>query len=291
MRSLKRRVLAVFMASAVAGCASGPMSPRETGALTGAAVGVGSGALIGSAAGGTVEGALIGGAVGAVAGAIIGDSVQARQQRAARDAALAEELRRRDLDARGTERGVVVNLPDVLFEFGRAELAPGARRAAATIADVLQSPGVAWRQVAVEGHTDSIGTEQSNQALSERRADAVADALVSRGVAGQRIMIRGLGEVYPVAANVYGDGRDNPAGRAQNRRVEVVILSEGAGQPQAQPTQYQQQPVYQQQPGYQQQPVYQQQPGYPQQPVYQQPGYPQGPPGGGYPGQPPPYGY
>jgi len=267
--------LVATFAMATAGCVSGPMTPRESGALTGAAIGAGSGAIIGSASGGTAEGALIGGAVGAIAGAIIGDSVQAQQQRAARDQQLAEQLRSQNVEAYGSDRGVVVRLPDVLFEFGRSELTRDARRKIGGISNVLNSPDVAWRQLSIEGHTDSIGSEQANNQLSERRARSVADALVSLRVAPQRLTVQGFGEAYPVAPNVHGNGGDNPEGRARNRRVEVVILSEDGGQAPGQP-----QPM--QQPGY---------PVYPQQPYYQPyggppPGYPVYPPG-----PPPPYGY
>jgi outer membrane protein OmpA-like peptidoglycan-associated protein len=259
----------VFSAAMLAsGCAAGPMTPREQGAVGGAMLGAGTGAIIGSASGDTVEGALIGGAVGAITGAIIGDSAQARQQRMQRDQALAAELQGRNLDARAGDRGVVVNFSDVLFEFGRAGLAPDARRNVQDIADVLRSPDVAWRRVAIEGHTDSVGSDQSNMRLSDQRARSVADGLSALGVAPSRLTVQGFGERYPVAANTWDDGRDNPQGRARNRRVEIVILNEqgSSGQP-AQPV-YQQQPMYQQ-PGY----------GYPAPPP---PSYPQGPPPYGY---------
>lgn len=262
-------IAAAAIVLAVCGCASGPMSAREGGALTGAAVGAGTGAAIGSASGDAAEGALIGGAVGALAGAIIGDSVEASRQRQARDAALAEELRRRDLEAQRTDRGVVVNLPDVLFETGRAELTPDARRKASTIADVLRAPSVEWRRVSIEGHADAVGSEQANITLSERRADAVADALVRRGVDPSRLFTEGFGEAYPVATN------ETALGRARNRRVEIVILNEEYQQmpPPAQPT------IYPAQPGY----------GYPPGPPPQGPYY--GPPPQGPYYGPPPYGY
>lgn len=262
-----------------AGCTAGPMTQREQGALGGAVFGAGTGAIIGSASGDAAEGALIGGAVGALAGAIVGDSAQARQQRMDRDRALADELRRRDLDAQAGARGVVVNLPDVLFEFGRAGLTRDARGKIRDIADVLRSPDVAWRRVAIEGHTDSVGSEQANRVLSLQRARAAADGLAAQGVAASRLTVQGFGEGYPVAPNTYRDGNDNPDGRARNRRVEIVILNEqGAGQPVAQP-----------QPGY---PSPYPDPGY-QQPPYPDPGYQQTPPYGGYPGggYPPPPAY
>jgi outer membrane protein OmpA-like peptidoglycan-associated protein len=295
-----------------AGCASGPMTAREHGALGGAAVGATSGAIIGGASGDAAEGALIGGAVGAITGAIVGDSIEAQRQREARDAALAEQLQRQNFEARTSDRGVVVNLPDVLFEFGRAELTSQAYRKVASISAVLNSQGVQWRSVSIEGHTDAIGSDESNQRLSERRAQSVADALVQQRVDPARLVVQGFGEAYPRAANVHGDGSDNPAGRARNRRVEVVILNEENAGPGSEPYP---QPAYGEQP-YPEQPQqpYPGQPG-PQptyrQPYPQQPGqpYPQqpapppyrtgpyyGPPGGpgrapGYPPPRPPYGY
>ncbi|HXC50892.1 MAG TPA: OmpA family protein [Candidatus Limnocylindrales bacterium] len=280
------RMSAAILAVSFAGCASGPMSAREQGALGGAAVGATSGAIIGSASGDSAEGALIGGALGAITGAIVGDSVDAQRQRMQRDEALTNELRERNLDAYRTDRGVVVNIPDVLFEFGRAELTPGAYRKISGIADVLASPGVAWRRVSVEGHTDSIGSTESNQRLSERRADAVANALSRQGVAPARLSTHGFGEAYPVAANVHGDGSDNPAGRARNRRVEVVILDEqgDSSRPGPQPARQYESADPNDEPGYPEPAPY------PSRPAGPPPGYPSAPPG--YPpGPPPPYGY
>jgi outer membrane protein OmpA-like peptidoglycan-associated protein len=79
------------------------------------------------------------------------------------------------------------------------------------------------RRVSVQGHTDAIGSEAFNQQLSERRAETVASALEGAGVNPQQITARGFGKRYPVAPNTNPDGTDNPAGRARNRRVEVVI--------------------------------------------------------------------
>jgi outer membrane protein OmpA-like peptidoglycan-associated protein len=144
-----------------------------------------------------------------------------QREEISRNRKLLEELRRHDLDARETSRGVVVNLPDVLFEFGRADLTGPARRKVEHIADALDRAG-ARRRISVEGHTDAIGSDAANQRLSEARAERVADALAAEGVNPRRVRTRGFGERYPVAPNTR-NGRDNPAGRAQNRRVEVVI--------------------------------------------------------------------
>jgi outer membrane protein OmpA-like peptidoglycan-associated protein len=199
-------------------------------------LGAASGAIIGSATGSPGAGAAIGGALGAVGGGLVGDQLQKQEtstqeqqrqleqqrQELARNRELLEELKRKNLEARETERGVVVNLPDVLFEFGKATLTSNARVKVRDIADTLNTVAKE-RRVSVEGHTDAIGSEAYNQRLSEHRAEAVAIALENAGVRNQRIGTKGLGKRYPVAPNTNPDGTDNPAGRAKNRRVEVVI--------------------------------------------------------------------
>jgi len=216
---------ALFLAS----CA-GPPTKRETGALGGAALGAGVGALVGHATGNTAAGAAIGGALGGVGGAVVGDQLEARDQKLdardqeiARNRALIEELKRKNLDVRETSRGVVVNLPDVLFEFNRADLTGDARAKIRDIAEVLEGKSVRDRQVSIEGHTDSIGGDEYNQRLSERRAQSVASSLDREGVPMSRMHARGFGKKYPIAPNKNSDGSDNPAGRAKNRRVEVII--------------------------------------------------------------------
>ena len=120
-----------------------------------------------------------------------------------------------DLQAKQTDRGMVMTLSDVLFDTGQATLKPGADRALDRLAQFLKdSPNSA---VLIEGHTDSVGTDDYNLALSQRRAQSVADALSSRGISSDRIQTKGLGKAYPVASN------DTQAGRQQNRRVEIVF--------------------------------------------------------------------
>jgi outer membrane protein OmpA-like peptidoglycan-associated protein len=110
---------------------------------------------------------------------------------------------------------MVMTLSDVLFDTAQATLKPGADRAVDRLAQFLKdSPGT---HVLIEGHTDSVGSDDYNVALSERRAQAVADALTARGVSADRIQTKGLGKSYPVATN------DTQAGRQQNRRVEIVF--------------------------------------------------------------------
>ena len=209
---------------------TGPPTKRETGALAGAGLGAAAGAAIGAATGRPAEGAAIGAALGGLGGAVVGDQLQAadqtldaRDQELARNRALIAELRRKQLDVRETRRGVVVNLPDVLFEFNKSTLSGRSTGKIRGISDILQGAAVRGRSVSIEGHTDSVGSGSYNQRLSERRAEAVADALTGGGVSSSRIRSRGFGEQYPIAPNQREDGSDNPSGRAWNRRVEVVI--------------------------------------------------------------------
>ena len=122
------------------------------------------------------------------------------------------------------EKGVVVFLPEVYFEFDSSQLTAVAQEKLSDIGGVLTDPRASSRRILVEGHTDSIGSSAYNETLSLNRADAVADALVSNGVDDRRITRRGYGKKYPIAPNTMLDGRDNPEGRAQNRRVEIVVV-------------------------------------------------------------------
>jgi outer membrane protein OmpA-like peptidoglycan-associated protein len=109
---------------------------------------------------------------------------------------------------------------DVLFAFGKANLTTAANQRLAQIADRIrqQAKGV----VRIDGHTDSIGTAADNQSLSQRRAQAVRAALAALLQDTQvTFQVTGHGEDKPVAANTRPDGKDNPAGRARNRRVEI----------------------------------------------------------------------
>jgi outer membrane protein OmpA-like peptidoglycan-associated protein len=119
------------------------------------------------------------------------------------------------LQTRDTARGLIVNMSDVLFNTGQSSLQPGAREKLAKVAGIAAGhPGLSFE---IEGHTDSVGTDASNQLLSERRGESVRDYLVGQGMVGSSISTKGLGRSQPVASN------DTAAGRQQNRRVELVI--------------------------------------------------------------------
>jgi outer membrane protein OmpA-like peptidoglycan-associated protein len=126
-----------------------------------------------------------------------------------------------DLQAKKTDRGMVVTLGDVLFDTGQASLKPGANLVLDRLASFMtQNPQT---KVRIEGHTDSTGSPEFNQALSQRRADAVAAALENRGLSADRVTSIGRGQDFPVASN------SSAAGRQQNRRVEIVF-SDPSGQ-------------------------------------------------------------
>jgi outer membrane protein OmpA-like peptidoglycan-associated protein len=120
---------------------------------------------------------------------------------------------------RETSRGLVISLSDILFDLNKATLKPAAAQNLGRIAAILkQYPD---KRISVEGHTDATGPDAYNQTLSEERAASVRTALVAGGVADTLIDARGFGETQPVASN------DTPAGRQQNRRVEIVVLGAG----------------------------------------------------------------
>ena len=121
-----------------------------------------------------------------------------------------------DLRAKETSRGWVLTLKnELLFDTGGSELKPGGERALDNLVQFLEKHSD--RSIAIEGFTDSTGSKEQNQLLSEKRAWAVKAALVKRGISSNRIDARGYGPSFPVASN------DNAAGRQLNRRVEIVI--------------------------------------------------------------------
>jgi outer membrane protein OmpA-like peptidoglycan-associated protein len=213
-------------------CAGGQLTTREKGAGIGALGGAAAGGAIGAAVGNPGAGAAIGGVLGLGTGALIGDQLQgqenkqAEQQKAIdlqraeleKNRALIEELKKRNIEARETSRGVAVNLPSVNFEFDRADLTGDGRDRVNQIAGIIkrEAPN---RRITVEGHAsrESAAQESYNQRLSERRASVVASELERNGVDSRNVSSRGLGTRSPIASN------DSESGRQQNRRVEVII--------------------------------------------------------------------
>jgi outer membrane protein OmpA-like peptidoglycan-associated protein len=141
-------------------------------------------------------------------------NAQAQSQSAQAQLASAQQ-QLADLQAKKTDRGMVVTLGDVLFDTGQATLKPGANLALNRLAIFLSANP--QTKIIVEGHTDSRGSDEYNEVLSERRARAVATELMSRGISTDQLQTLGRGKGYPVASN------DTPEGRQQNRRVEIVF--------------------------------------------------------------------
>lgn len=145
---------------------------------------------------------------------------QADLEKAAMRARLSEQLNT-ILQTRDSARGLIVSMSDVLFDTGKFSLKAGAREKLAKVAGILLAyPGL---DIEVGGYTDSVGSDEMNQTLSENRARSVRDYLVQQGVANNAVSARGFGETQPVATN------DNSTGRQQNRRVELVVSGEAIG--------------------------------------------------------------
>jgi outer membrane protein OmpA-like peptidoglycan-associated protein len=128
-----------------------------------------------------------------------------------------------ELQAAQTSRGIVLTLGDVLFDTGQSQLKAGATRPIEQIASFLQENPE--RSVQVEGFTDAQGSNEYNQQLSQRRADAVAQAIIQRGIDAQRVRALGYGEEFPKASN------DSAGSRQLNRRVEIVVSNGNAAIP------------------------------------------------------------
>ncbi len=185
-----------------------PNKNTKQGALLGGILGAGVGAIFSDD---KAKGAVIGGAIGAGAGAVTG-SILDRQE-----AELRQELQNDDIRITNTGDRLILSMPNaILFDVDSATVNSGLRSDLFTVASSLQK--YPDSRVQVVGHTDNSGGAAYNQGLSERRANAVADVLQEGGVAFDRLQTIGRGEEQPVASNLTEEGK------AQNRRVEIVIL-------------------------------------------------------------------
>jgi len=158
------------------------------------------------------------------------DAEQRAQQLAQQEQQARERLRSQlsaVLETRETARGLIMEMPDVLFDFNKYTLKPTAREKLAKVSGILLAhPDL---KVQVEGHTDSIGSEEYNQKLSEERAGSVKDYLVSQNVHDNNVTAEGFGKDDPIADN------STAAGRAKNRRVELVVSGASIGVQEQQP--------------------------------------------------------
>jgi outer membrane protein OmpA-like peptidoglycan-associated protein len=149
------------------------------------------------------------------------DASASQRELARSDARVADlQTQLNALNAKKTERGMVVTLGDVLFDSGKSQLLAASSQNMAQLAEFFKRNPE--RKASIEGHTDSVGSEESNRTLSDHRAGAVKAALVRMDVPANRLSTQGFGEDSPVATN------DTPAGRQMNRRVEIVISPDAA---------------------------------------------------------------
>ncbi len=199
----------VLLAAAMLGWGCSASNTVKGGAIGAGAGGV-IGAVIGKQAGNTAVGAIIGAAVGGTAGALIGHYMDKQ----------AEEMQRDIKDAKIERVGEGIKITfnsGILFALNSATLTPDAEHNIQELAKILNK--YKDTNILIEGHTDSTGTADYNQRLSERRAGSVAQYVESLNVAASRITTKGYGESQPVATNATVEGR------AKNRRVEVAIMA------------------------------------------------------------------
>jgi outer membrane protein OmpA-like peptidoglycan-associated protein len=146
--------------------------------------------------------------------------LQTEQQAAQQRERLRQQLNQ-VLQTRETAQGLVANMPDVLFDFNKATLKPAAKERLAKVAGIILAyPDL---QLKIDGYTDSVGSAQYNQQLSEQRAAAVRDYLISQGVSVNNVIAQGFGKNDPIASNA------TPEGRQQNRRVEMLVSGTAIG--------------------------------------------------------------
>jgi len=217
MKPYTTRILVALITSAVVltGCETARQastSPEYAKTRRGAGYGAAAGAVIGLLTrGDKLENALIGAAVGGIAGGAIGN-YQDRQERKLR-----EQLAGTGVDVVRKDNNLTLNMPgNITFKSDSADLSANFYPILGKVSSTLNEYGETVIEVA--GHTDSTGSPDYNQALSERRAQSVATYLTSQGVKQQRLIVVGDGENHPVASNDTSDGRQ------QNRRVELTIV-------------------------------------------------------------------
>lgn len=206
--------LAALSLVTVSGCVTDPNTGERKVSRT--VLGAGGGTILGAVLGGLIGGGtgrIIGAGIGGVAGGVVGYKMDQQIKE------LKEQTAGSGVDVTEVDNGqaILVNLPDgVTFDVDSSTLKPQFRSTLDQIAQSLQTYPDSL--IDVYGHTDSTGSDQYNQALSQRRAQTVADYLGMRGVSAARIRSQGYGETMPVATN------DTDTGRALNRRVEIKIV-------------------------------------------------------------------
>ena len=200
----------IVLSTGLFSCAT-TQTRQDRGTAVGAGVGAGVGAALGQVIGGDTESTLIGAGIGAALGGIAGNQVgryMDQQERDLRNAVSASESASiaRDQDVlRATFKG------ETFFDYDSSQLKPGAYPELRRIAGILNK--YPQTMIEVGGHTDTRGSDEYNQTLSEKRAEAVKAELINNGVMPQRIRAVGYGESRPISSD-----------HAMNRRVEITIV-------------------------------------------------------------------
>ncbi|WP_026897227.1 OmpA family protein [Daejeonella oryzae] len=192
----------------ISGCSS--LTKTQKGAGIGAAAGGTIGAIIGKKAGNTAVGAIIGGAIGGSAGAYIGRRMDQQAEEIKQTVPNAEVIREGE--------GIIVKFDSgILFDVNQSQLKANAKSNIESLATSMKNNSET--NILIIGHTDATGTDAYNKSLSVRRADAVKSYTVAQGISSSRLTTQGRGESEPIADNT------TEAGKAQNRRVEIVIVA------------------------------------------------------------------
>ncbi|MBN1842197.1 MAG: OmpA family protein [Deltaproteobacteria bacterium] len=208
-----KRTISIILCLALAICFYSCAGPtyQQRGAKTGVLIGAAGGAILGQVIGRNTEATLLGAGIGAAVGGLSGHQIGAymdRQEQELRAVLAASEA----ASIQRTQNVLTATFQsEVMFDFDSATLKPGAYAEIGRVANVLNR--YPQTTIRVEGHTDSKGSEQYNQDLSQRRAQAVKDALTQRGVDSRRIQTIGFGESQPISSS-----------DAMNRRVNIVII-------------------------------------------------------------------
>jgi len=216
MKSMKIKIATYCLALATVSMLTvscSQMTKTQKGAVIGSATGGTLGAIIGKKAGNTAVGAVIGGAIGGVAGAYIGKRMDKQ----------AEEIRKTVPGAEVIDagEGLIVKFDSgILFDVDKSDLKENAKTNIQNLAATMKNNPET--NIMVIGHTDADGSDSYNYSLSERRAAAVKSYALAQGVSSSRLTTIGKGETEPIADN------STASGKAQNRRVEIVIVANEA---------------------------------------------------------------
>jgi outer membrane protein OmpA-like peptidoglycan-associated protein len=216
---MKHAIIAMSAATfLLAACSTDPYTGEQK--VSNTALGAGTGALLGTAAGAIIGGTtgiktrkamLIGAGVGALAGGGVGVYMDNQE------AKLRERLQDTGVSVTRNGDSIILNMPsNITFATDQSDIKPRFYETLNSVAIVLKEFNQTL--VDVNGHTDSDGSADYNDELSQRRASSVAQYLISQRLDGQRFEVQGLGESQPIASN------DTPSGKAQNRRVEIEIV-------------------------------------------------------------------